>query len=103
MSESRPFLIQGFSSDDLARNMGTNRRYLSRAVNMMAGKSIRDYINYYRVMYAAELWLRNPALKVSALSDLSGFTSPDSFSDAFKKVMKKTPTEWRSTGGSVLK
>ena len=94
MTERQPFLVESFSLGDLAAALFTNKSYLSRTINRYSGKNFRQYLNYYRVMYAMELFRRNRSLKVNQLAELSGFRSATSFLNAFKALMKEPPSEW---------
>ena len=94
MAERKPFLVESFSLNDLAGALYTNKVYLSKTVNYYSGKNFRNYLNYYRVMYAMELFRRNKSLTVSELGSLSGFHSGTTFNQAFKAVMKESPSTW---------
>ena len=94
MVERRPYLVSTYSLQDLANAMYTNRFYLSKIINRFSGKNFRAYVNYYRVMYAMEKFRENMSLKVSDLSQMSGFNSETSFLDSFKSVMGQTPSFW---------
>ena len=94
MTEHKPFLVESFSLQDLANALYTNRVYLSKTINHYSGKNFRQYLNYYRVMYAMDLFRNNMSLRVSELSELSGFHSPTSFFQSFRRVMGEAPSQW---------
>lgn len=94
MVERRPYLVTTYSLQDLANAMYTNRYYLSKIINRFSGKNFRAYVNYYRVMYAMEKFRENMSLRVSDLSQMSGFNTESSFLDSFKSVMGQTPSLW---------
>jgi len=96
MTEHRPFLVESFSLQDLAGAVFTNKTYLSRTINRFSGKNFRQYVNYYRVMYAMDLFRNNMSLRVSEMAELSGFHSPTSFFQSFRKVMGVAPSVWCS-------
>jgi len=96
MVEKRPFLVDRYSLQDLANALFTNRAYLSKTINKFSGKNFRSYINYYRVMYAVEIFRKNNSLKVVDLAQLSGFHSNTSFYQAFRAVMGEAPSHWCS-------
>ena len=96
MTEHRPFLVDSFSLQDLANAVYTNKGYLSKTINRFSGRNFRQYINYYRVMYAMELYRKNMSLRVSELAQLSGFHSTTSFFQSFKIVMGEPPSHWCS-------
>ena len=94
MTEFRPFLVNDFSLQDLANAVYTNKYYLSKTINRFSGKNFRAYVNYYRVMYAMELFRANMSLRINDLAQLSGFRSESSFLNSFKSVMGEPPSIW---------
>lgn len=96
MTERRPFLVASFSLQDLANAVYTNKAYLSKTINRYSGKNFRQYINYYRVMYAMELFRKNMGLRVIDMASLSGFRSQTVFLRSFKAVMGEQPGAWCS-------
>ena len=94
MTEHRPFLVDAFTLQDLATAVYTNKYYLSKTINRYSGKNFRQYVNYYRIMYAMELFRGNLSLRITELSALSGFHSTTSFNQSFKKVMGEAPSTW---------
>ena len=94
MADRKPFLVESFSLGDLASVLFTNKVYLSKTINYYSGKNFRSYINYYRVMYAMELFRRNKSLTVTELGSLAGFHSGTTFNQAFKAVMQESPSTW---------
>jgi AraC-like DNA-binding protein len=96
MTERRPFLVENFSLQDLANAVYTNKVYLSKTINRFSGKNFRQYVNYYRVMYAMELYRGNMGLRITELTQLSGFRSTTVFLRSFKCVMGEQPSHWCS-------
>lgn len=94
MVERRPFLVADYKLQDLANSLFTNRSYLSKTINRFSGKNFRAYVNYYRVMYAMELFRANMSLRIIDLAHLSGFRSESSFLNSFRNVMGEAPSEW---------
>ncbi|MBO4755336.1 MAG: AraC family transcriptional regulator [Bacteroidales bacterium] len=94
MTERRPYLVDSFSLQDLANAVYTNKGTLSRTINRFSGRNFRKYVNYYRVMYAMDLFRKNMGLRISDLAHLSGFHSVSSFHDSFKEVMGESPSHW---------
>lgn len=91
---SKPYLVDGITVSEVARMLFTNKVYVSRAINDCTGKNFCQFVNYYRVMYAVRLFNGNPYLKVSDLSDMSGFHNQVSFNMAFRLIMHETPSDW---------
>jgi len=94
MADRKPFLVESFTLGDLSSALYTNRVYLSKTINYYAGKNFRSYVNYYRVMYAMELFRKNKSLTVTELGNLAGFHSNTTFNQAFKAVMQESPSTW---------
>ena len=94
MTEHRPFLVDSFSLQDLANAVYTNKVYLSKTIHCFSGKNFRQYVNYYRVMYAMELFRKNMGLRVQDLAGLAGFHSQTVFLRNFKYVMGEQPSQW---------
>lgn len=94
MELRKPFLVESFSLEDLALALFTNKLYLSQTINACTGRNFRSFVNGYRVMYAMDLFRKNNRLRVSDLSNLSGFHTPVSFNMAFKLMMDEAPGAW---------
>ena len=94
MIERRPFLVEKFSLQDLANAVFTNKGYLSKTINRYSGRNFRQYVNYYRVMYAMDLYRSNMGLRIAELSRLSGFHSTTVFLRSFKGVTGIPPSHW---------
>ena len=94
MIERRPFLVEKFSLQDLATAVFTNKVYLSKTINRYSGRNFRQYVNYYRIMYAMDLFRSNMGLRIAELSRLSGFHSTTVFLRSFKSVTGTPPSHW---------
>ena len=94
MEEKKPYLDQSFDMTCLADRMLTNKLYLSKTINLLSGRNFRQFVNYYRVRRAIELFKTDPRLKISEVSEMSGFHTAVSFNMSFKVNTGKTPTEW---------
>ena len=94
MTEFRPFLVTSFNLQDLANAVYTNKYYLSKTINRFSGKNFRQYVNYYRIMYAMDLFRENKSLRITEMDNLCGFHSTTSFNQSFKAVMGETPSYW---------
>ena len=82
--------------ETLATLLGTNRTYLCNAVTSVSGgQDIREYINSFRLRYAAEYLRQNPDTPVSTVGELSGFKSSTTFHRLFKDYFGIPPSEYR--------
>lgn len=93
--KNKDFLQKNITVDALAKKMGTNRDYLSKAVNEIKDKNFSQYINELRINYIVEELRNNEKLRkftISAIADEIGFNNSESFSNAFKKVTGTLPS-----------
>lgn len=79
---------------ELARRLGTNTRYLSRAFNEGLGVSFSELINRQRVEAAKQRLTAEGEILAIALD--VGFASKASFNRAFRTFAGCTPSEYRS-------
>ena len=91
MREKRFFLQKGFSRDDMAREVMTNRTYISRALRGR-GLNFSQFVNAFRAQYAIELLLdpANAALSPEDIAEMSGFSGADAMNRYIKKSAGST-------------
>lgn len=97
MEEKKLYLIPGIKITDVATAVGSNRTYVSSAINGAGGMSFADYVNSRRVEYAKKLLKDTTVDGESAMSEVatkSGFASFPSFYRAFMKFTGKSPSAW---------
>lgn len=78
---------------DLARRLGTNTLYLSRALNDGLGQSFSEFLNRQRIQ-AAQARLAGED-SILAIAEEVGFGSKASFNRAFRAYAGCTPSEYR--------
>lgn len=88
------FLKPDLKLSDIAREVGSNRTYVSNYFNSEATANFYSYVNSYRVMYACEL-LADVTIPVQDVALKSGFNSASAFSRVFAKHMGCSPTVFR--------
>ena len=96
MESRKPYLSEGFTIEDLASAVFTNKVYLSKAINYFSGRNFRQFVNYYRVMYATNIMKNDKHLKILDVSMMCGFHSVVTFNMAFKLYMNMTPSAYYS-------
>lgn len=94
MEGHTPFLSPKFGLEELAKGVLTNKSYVSRTVNILSGRNVCAFINYYRIKYAVSLVESDPNLKVMEIAMMSGYNTIVSFNSAFKTFMRETPREY---------
>lgn len=90
----KPYLNKDLSINDVANALYTNKTYLSRMLNGSMGMNFNQIVNKYRVEYAARLFTCDTSLKLSDLTEASGFRSFSTFSLAFRLHLGDAPGEW---------
>ncbi|MFC0471231.1 DNA-binding response regulator [Halalkalibacter kiskunsagensis] len=68
--------------------------YLSRLFKEETGMTVVEYLLFVRVQKAKDL-LRLSSLPIEAIAHHTGFANPSYFATAFKKLVGKTPSEYR--------
>lgn len=76
--------------------METNRSYLSKAINTFAGTTFNNYVNSYRIRYAASL-LSDPGntTPIKAVATDAGYNNLQSFYKNFQKETGVPPSKYR--------
>ena len=90
----KPYLDSELTINEVVKMVYSNKVYISRAIGQFAGRNFRQFVNYYRVMHAVELFRNDPELRITELANRSGFNSPASFNMSFKLFMKEKPGDW---------
>lgn len=95
--ERQLYLQHDMSISQLAKQIGTNRSYLSRYFAMQ-GITYNAYINGLRIQHFINLYHEatenHQSVTAQQLAHLSGFRNYNTFSTAFKKITGKTTSEW---------
>lgn len=96
MTEEHLYRNANLTLETLAESIGSNRTYVSRAVNMFAGVSFSRYVNNHRVDEAMKR-LSDPASKIliKELAYSLGYNSDSAFSKVFKSKTGMSPNEFR--------
>lgn len=97
MESRKLFLVPGLKISDVAAVVGSNRSYVSKAINDVAGMSFSDYVNSRRVEYAKKRLAEaggEDELSIAGIASESGFASFPSFYRSFTKFVGMSPTAW---------
>ena len=97
MEEQKLYLRPGLKISDVAAAVGSNRTYVSNAINSAGGMSFADYVNTRRVEYAKKRMKQLAAQGDFSISDVAtdaGFASFPSFYRAFTKYERTSPSSW---------
>ncbi|HTG56697.1 MAG TPA: helix-turn-helix domain-containing protein, partial [Niabella sp.] len=89
------FLKNGISLPVLAAQLNTNTKYLSYIIKLQKQADFNGYVNKLRINYVVTKLQKDPTwrqYKVSALADVSGFSSPSQFAAIFKSTTGLSPS-----------
>lgn len=95
MTHNRYYLNAGITIDDVAREVGTNRVYLSRILNQIYHQTFPEYINTRRIAYAKQLLVENRDRTLEMIATTSGFYSTTQFNRKFKEITGVSPRRWQ--------
>lgn len=75
-----------------------SRRTFTRRFDKVTGMSVAKWIDAERLRKAKDL-LETTRISIDRVADQSGFRTPVSFRQAFKRAMQVSPSEWRRSFG----
>ena len=78
----------------VAKKFGISEYYLSRNFKLVTGLSFIEYLNNTRVNIARKL-LEESSLNITRIAEESGFNSITHFGRVFKKIVGRSPKEYR--------
>ena len=94
LEREKPYLNPNIKISDIADYLNTNKSYLSRIINSHFKKNFSQFINWYRIRDAMDLYMKNPQIDISTMAESSGFQSMTTFNTAFTRYTGMTPGEW---------
>ena len=87
-------LKQDLTLKNIASELNVNASYLSTLFKKETGKTLTDYVNSKRMKRAVFL-LQSTTLQIQAIASEVGISDLNYFTKVFKKIMGKTPREYR--------
>lgn len=93
-NEDDAILDKEFRIRDLARVIGTNRNYISRAINRALQLNFNQFKNYMRIYKTCSYFISHPKTNLSQLFEISQFTSLTTFNYSFDKYTNFSPNRW---------
>ena len=88
---------EDFSIDSMSASLGMSRSVFYRRLKSIAGQTPSEYINEIKLQRAASQLKKCPNKTLSAIAYDCGFSSPQYFSNVFRKRYHMTPNEWRKS------
>jgi YesN/AraC family two-component response regulator len=88
-------LDPNFSVEQLADELGVSRSSLHRKMRVLTSQSATEFIRYVRMKKALKL-MKESDLNIDEIGFAVGFNSHSYFTQCFKKLYGKTPSEYQS-------
>ncbi len=96
---AKGYLCHKLNLAELAKQMDTNRSYLSDYINSKYSCTFYKWIADLRIEDAKALLLEDPGLTVAQVADQAGFSSSSHFINLFTEKEKLSPAKWREENG----
>ena len=91
------FADPDFSIGALAESMGVSEGHISRLFKAETDLSINNYLTKYRIKKAMD-YLKDVQVKVYEVAEKVGYSDIAYFSNTFKKLVGKTPSDYQTKG-----
>jgi AraC-like DNA-binding protein len=86
--------VMKFSLAELSAAIGLSQSYISRVFSQETGGSVVDYLATRRIKRACEL-LRSTDMRIEEVGSQCGFTDTPYFITCFRKLIGRTPLQYR--------
>jgi AraC-like DNA-binding protein len=95
--EKKMFTNSKLSLEDLAQEVDIHKNSLSYVINAKLGKNFYLLINEFRIKEAMKLFhdAKLDHISIEGIAQTVGFNSKSVFNPIFKKIVGKTPSEYR--------
>lgn len=95
-SEQKPYCDSDFTITQLAKDLDTNVKYVSKAIQNYEGVNFRTFVNKYRITLVKELMEKDLHNKytISYIYSVAGFRNQSTFNKTFKDIEGITPSEY---------
>lgn len=100
VSEADWWREPGITLGEVARRLGTNESYLSRALNEGLGINFAKLLNGMRVAEVQRRLAEPESQDLLGTALAAGFASKPAFNRVFREIAGMSPTEWRRSCGS---
>lgn len=96
--ENGGYRAPGLTIEQAARDMGTNRSYLSRYLNEVKNVTFYEWVSLMRIQEAQQLMAASgTSMTMEQIAARVGFSSYSTFSSTFKKIVGISPNRWRNS------
>ena len=91
------YVDSGFSITKLAESMSVSEGHISRLFKSETDHSINNYLTRYRIKKAMD-YLKDVNVKVYEVAEKVGYSDIAYFSNTFKKLVGKNPSDYQTKG-----
>lgn len=95
LDESKAYRDPSLNRESLALVLGTNRQYLTQAIQEGSNMTFTEYINDFKLNYARRLLSENINLPIDEVYINAGFNNKSTFYRLFKQKYDLTPKEFQ--------
>ena len=92
-------IAESFTQEELSRRFGLSMTLMKRCFRSVYGTSIGVWLTKRRMDLAAELLVKQRELSIAEVGGRVGYDNPGKFTEAFKRTMRLTPSEYRRERG----
>lgn len=97
IENEKPYLNHDFVVRDLSRKFEIPHHHIQFCIKYYVGKSFKEIVNEYRIMHAIQLLKTSSKKQADYLVNVgyeSGFDSFAEFKKVFRKIQKKSLSQW---------
>ncbi len=95
IQEEEIFTDENLTLDSMAEKLNISRHQLSELLNKKLGENFSSFIKKYRIKKAKQLLIEYPDMNILNIAFDVGFKSKSTFNDAFSKLERTTPAQFR--------
>ena len=92
-------ISENFTQEELSRQFDIPMTAMKSCFRSVYGEAIGTWLAGYRMNLAAELLLKEKETGIAEIGSRVGYSNAGKFTEAFKKIMKLTPSEYRRERG----
>ncbi|BDX08052.1 helix-turn-helix domain-containing protein [Planctobacterium marinum] len=96
LTQQQWYLQARLTLAELSQLSGLQTRDISRAINLLAGKSFNEYINQFRIEEVCRQLDSGDTRPVLQIAIDSGFSSKAAFNKVFKEQTGQTPSQYKA-------
>lgn len=92
-------IAESFTQEELSRRFDIPMTAMKSCFRSIYGEAIGSWLTRYRMNRAAEMLLRERETAIAEIGSRIGYDNAGKFTEAFKKIMMLTPSEYRRKRG----